>query len=200
MPRPVEIERKDKIEDLITKLQIIVDDIYKKFDSLNANIYDFVSEDVIPQQVIVSIDSDQSDTDISSHESTYNHDNLHSRSHGLSGSSDHTSTITENNLMDADANGLPDDSGLSVANVSDAVTKRHAQNTDTDLDATFEASLKNADNHTSGSTNYVLARQAAEADLDQTITDPPTQAEVQAISDKVDAILAKLRSANVIAS
>ncbi len=31
----------------------------------------------------------------------------------------------------------------------------HAQNTDTDLDATFEASLKDTDNHTSGSTNKV---------------------------------------------
>ena len=42
--------------------------------------------------------------------------------------------------------------------------------------------------------------QAAEADLNQTITDPPTQAEVQAISDKVDAILAKLRSADIIST
>jgi hypothetical protein len=41
---------------------------------------------------------------------------------------------------------------------------------------------------------------AAEADLNQTISDPPTQAEVQAISDKVDALLAKLRTAGVIAA
>jgi hypothetical protein len=32
------------------------------------------------------------------------------------------------------------------------------------------------------------------ADLNQTISDPPTQAEVQAISDKVDELLAALRA------
>lgn len=41
-------------------------------------------------------------------------------------------------------------------------------------------------------------RAAAVADLDQTISDPPTQAEVQAISDKVDALLASLRSAGLL--
>lgn len=108
---------------------------------------------------------------------------------------------TENNLVDFDSDGLPvGDSGLSTSDVSDAVSKKHTQNTDTDLDSTFEASLKNCDNHTSGSTNFVLARQAAEADLSQTISDPPTQAEVQAISDKIDALLAKLRSANLLAT
>lgn len=35
-------------------------------------------------------------------------------------------------------------------------------------------------------------------DLDQTIADPPTQAEVQAISDKVDELLAALRSAGIL--
>lgn len=39
---------------------------------------------------------------------------------------------------------------------------------------------------------------AAVADLNQTITDPPTQAEVQAISDKVDELLASLRAAGII--
>ena len=42
--------------------------------------------------------------------------------------------------------------------------------------------------------------QPAIADLDQTISDPPTQAEVQAISDKVDAILAAIRAGKVIAA
>ena len=40
----------------------------------------------------------------------------------------------------------------------------------------------------------VNLRAAAIPDLNQTITDPPTQAEVQAISDKVDLILAALRT------
>lgn len=42
-------------------------------------------------------------------------------------------------------------------------------------------------------------QQATIADLSQTISDPPTQAEVQTISDKVDAILSALRGADVIA-
>jgi len=45
-----------------------------------------------------------------------------------------------------------------------------------------------------------LGQQDAEADLDQTISGSPTQAEVQAISDKVDALLAKLRLAGILAT
>lgn len=39
-------------------------------------------------------------------------------------------------------------------------------------------------------------RIVAVANLDQTISDPPTQAEVQAISDKIDELLTALRSPN----
>lgn len=39
---------------------------------------------------------------------------------------------------------------------------------------------------------------AAIADLNQTITNPPTQAEVQAISDKIDEILAAMRAAETL--
>ena len=64
--------------------------------------------------------------------------------------------------------------GVSIADVkadtdiADSLTKKHAntldhsnsldhtQNSDTDLNATFEAALKNTDNHTSGSTNKVF--------------------------------------------
>lgn len=38
------------------------------------------------------------------------------------------------------------------------------------------------------------------ADLNQTISSPPTQAEVQAISDKIDEILAALRTSGKVAS
>ena len=41
---------------------------------------------------------------------------------------------------------------------------------------------------------------AAVADLNQTITNPPTQAEVQAISDKIDEILAAARLAGTLAT
>jgi hypothetical protein len=42
------------------------------------------------------------------------------------------------------------------------------------------------------------SKQSAEVDLNQTISGSYTQAEVQAISDKVDSILAKLRVAGII--
>ena len=45
-----------------------------------------------------------------------------------------------------------------------------------------------------------LAQQTAEADLDQTISAEYSQSEVQAISDKVDALLAKIRLAGMLAS
>jgi hypothetical protein len=41
----------------------------------------------------------------------------------------------------------------------------------------------------------ISRKAAAVADLDQTISNPPTQAEVQAISDKLDELLAALRTA-----
>lgn len=44
----------------------------------------------------------------------------------------------------------------------------------------------------------VVGDQAAIADLNQDISDPPTEAEVQAISDKVDEILAMLRTSGVL--
>jgi len=150
--KPINVEYTDNLDKLKEKLVVLLDDIYRKFDSLNGTVYDFVTGEPVEQQVITSVDSDQSDLDIAAHESTYNHANLHS------------------------------------------------QNTDTDLNATFEATLLDCDNHTNGSTNFVLVKQTAEADLNQTISDPPTQAQVQAISDKIDALLAKFRSANVIAT
>jgi hypothetical protein len=49
--------------------------------------------------------------------------------------------------------------------------------------------------------NLVKAFQAtAVADANQTITNPPTQAEVQALSDKVDELLGALRTAGIIAT
>ena len=44
-----------------------------------------------------------------------------------------------------------------------------------------------------------IDEQAAIVDLDQDISASPTEAEVQAISDKVDALLSALRSAGVLA-
>ncbi|GAI42491.1 unnamed protein product [marine sediment metagenome] len=78
-------------------------------------------------------------------------DQHHAKSHAIDDASDHTSTITENNLMDGDGNGLPDDSGLSVADTSDAITKKHTQNTDTALGAGCEAA-----DHGAAATDQVI--------------------------------------------
>jgi len=53
---------------------------------------------------------------------------------------------------------------------------------------------------TEGGTTTNNPMQDAIADLDQTISDPPTRDEVQAISDKVDEILSALRNANIISN
>lgn len=50
-----------------------------------------------------------------------------------------------------------------------------------------------------GGTQVLTSQQTAIADLNQTISGP-TAAEVQAISDKVDAILAMLRTHGIIAT
>jgi hypothetical protein len=50
------------------------------------------------------------------------------------------------------------------------------------------------------SVQVVGAQQAAIANLGLTVSNPPTQAEVQAVSDKVDAVLAMLRVHGLIAT
>jgi len=105
---PVRINDEDDLESLRMKLKHLTEDIYKKFSLIDDDVYDFVNETQIPQQVTTAVDSDES-----SNPSTA----FHTRSHAIDSTSDHTSTITENNLMDGDANGLPDDSGIAVSNV-----------------------------------------------------------------------------------
>ena len=100
----------------------------------------------------------------------------HDRQHAIDDTSDHTSSIVDGNIIVGDSDGLPSDGGDSITEV------------------------KSCDNHVSGSTNFVLVKASLLADLDQTISDPPTKIEVQAISDKIDDILSRLRSANVIAT
>lgn len=174
--KPVSIYSDDDIETLRRKMVTLVDDIYSRFYRLQEEVINFDTGENLVKTTTVAVDSDQSDVDIAAHEAAYDHNQLHARQHAIDSTNDHTSTIVQDNIMDADANGLPDDSGYSIADVLDC------------------------DNHTSGTTNFVLIQQAAEADLSQTISDPPTQAEVQAISDKIDALLTKLRSANVLAT
>lgn len=105
-------------------------------------------------------------------------------------------------VINAVANGVSvkiDDSTIGENGSNQLHIKANGIN-DTHIDWGAGANQVDMDNIANGSTNYVLVRQAAEADLNQTISDPPTQAEVQAISNKMDAVLAKLRGSNVIAT
>ncbi len=54
--------------------------------------------------------------------------------HDIAGAS-HTSTATSGKMLKANASGLPIDATNTDAEVSDAVTKKHAQNSDTGLGA-----------------------------------------------------------------
>lgn len=58
----------------------------------------------------------------------------HDRQHAINNTSDHTSTITQDNVISADANGLPADSGIAKTDVSDAVTKKHNHANQSELD------------------------------------------------------------------
>lgn len=55
--RPVHINDDDDHKVLIEKVNIVLDDVYRKFGSINDNIYDFVAEDGIPQNTFATIDS-----------------------------------------------------------------------------------------------------------------------------------------------
>jgi len=106
---PVRVNDEDTLESLRDKVKRLSEDIYKKFELIDTDVYDFVSESPIQQQVISSVEAD-----VPSESAPVT---FHARSHAIDSTDDHTSTITENNLMDADANGLPDDSGIAVSNV-----------------------------------------------------------------------------------
>jgi hypothetical protein len=54
----------------------------------------------------------------------------HARQHAITTAADHTSTATAGKMLKADANGLPVEATNTDAEVGDAVTKKHTQNTD----------------------------------------------------------------------
>src|SRR4030042_4285149 len=56
-------------------------------------------------------------------------------------------------VYDPDAAGDIAEAQLQLNYPTHSNANDHAHNTDTDLDSTFKASLKNTDNHTNGSTN-----------------------------------------------
>ena len=66
-------------------------------------------------------------------------DQHHAKSHAITSASDHTSAATSGKMLKADANGLPVNATNTDADVADAVTKKHSQNTDTALGSGCEA-------------------------------------------------------------
>lgn len=84
-----------------------------------------------------------------------------------------------------------------IADTAALETQAGAQSKADGAEATAAAALADhADNLGAGAH---VNQQAAIADLALVVTDPPTQAEVQAIADKVDAILAALRAGGQLA-
>lgn len=89
--------------------------------------------------------ADVSDIAVEANLSTNTQDAIskrHTRQHSITATDDHTSTATSGKLLKADASGLPVDATNTDIQVSGAVVKSHTQNTDTDLDATFELTFE----------------------------------------------------------
>jgi len=109
MSKPVHIDHDENLEGLREKLNILTEDIYKKFSSLDRQVFDFVAETPRPQQIVQSVQSDQStaaDVHASSHESggsdTVNHDSLT----GFV-SNEHLPGIDEDNMVSDSAVHVP---------------------------------------------------------------------------------------------
>lgn len=81
---------------------------------------------------------------------------------------------------------------------SNALEKASADHRDATSAHGVSGTLVGTGDTATTSTAGVVLQAAAVADLAQTITDPPTQAEVQAISDKIDNLLAALRTAGIL--
>ena len=75
-----------------------------------------------------------------------------------------------------------EDVSISAA-ATDQILRRNASGVFVNTDATATTSKRG-----------FVVQTGAIADLNQTITNPPTQAEVQAISNKIDALLAAMRT------
>ena len=80
--------------------------------------------------------------------------------------------ITDGNLVKfSGTNGIGVDTGLSATDVADAVIKKHSQNTDTDLDETFEATfVKKAD-----TVNVLSDITSTGADIEDAVTKKHSQ-------------------------
>lgn len=102
-------------------------------------------------------DSGLTTTDVSSAVSL-----KHTRSHSITGTSDHTSTATSGQILKADSNGLPVDATNTDAEVASAVSLKHAQ----------QHAITSASDHTSTATSaQILKADANGLPVDSSITD-----------------------------
>lgn len=92
------------------------------------------------------------------------------------------SDAVENNLAKFDSSGNPVDSGLSKPNVSDAVTKKHTQNTDQYLDfgganqvSALQAKTAYTNNHTHSNKTLLDTYTQSETDLADAVSKKHTQ-------------------------
>jgi hypothetical protein len=99
---------------------------------------------------------------VAAHEVSFDHTKLHTRSHSITGTSDHTSTATAGQLLKADANGLPVDATNTDAAVASAVTASHAR---------AHAITSTSDHTSSATSGKMLKADANGLPVDATNTD-----------------------------
>ena len=97
------------------------------------------------------------------------HADSHAKQHAITSTPDHTSGATPGQILKADANGLPVDATNPDADVADAVTKKHTQNTDTDLSPAHK-DVATGVHGVGGSTVESIAGSQAKVDAHKVLT------------------------------
>lgn len=73
--KPARIDQSDNLELLKEKAEYLFEDIYRKLQQVNDNILNFATNDPVPQQTTIAVDSDG----VTNHEATYDHTLLHTQ-------------------------------------------------------------------------------------------------------------------------
>jgi hypothetical protein len=121
----------------------------------------------------------------------------HDQQHAITSGSDHTSTATDGQILKADSNGLPVDATNTDTEVSDAVTKKHTQNTDTGTTGTtFQIDSGNSGPKVKNNSNVLEVRNNADDDYlpvkassFKTASFTLTVDQTKSVSDKQDKLI-----------
>jgi len=117
----------------------------------------------------------------------------HNRKHDIDSGADHASPGgTEDNLVDFDGDGFPvGDSGIAGSDISDAVSKKHSQNTDTALGIQSQAldmGSHKIENVTDPSSDQDAATKKYVDDNDQTLFEVDVNGGLMPVTDtQIDA-------------